>query len=65
MEEEVSLCSLEEISGVEQKRRSVAFPCALLEMFVSPRGLNTREIQEIFPAKKQDMKQIPWCYELN
>ena len=47
MEEEVSLCSLEEISGVEQKRRSVAFPCALLEMFVSPRGLNTRVSRNI------------------
>ena len=56
MEEEVSLCSLEGISGVEWKRRSVAFPCTLLEMFVSPRGLNTREFLEIFPAKKQDMK---------
>ena len=65
MEEGVSLHSLEGISGVERERRSVAFPCILLEMFVSPRGLNTREFLEIFPAKKQDRKRIPWCHELN
>ena len=43
---------MEDISGVEQKRRSIAFPYSPLEMFVSPSGLNTGEFLEIFPAKK-------------
>lgn len=69
MEEEVSLYSLEEISGIERKRRSVVFTCTLLEMFVSPRSLQTehQRVSRNIPSKEtgHETHSMVLCTELN